>query len=235
MPKRQALVFVDPATAQPRPLTWTAVDVTVEYTEPLLGTVPRDPDVYARYLAPRAPDTERGAEEIATVEAAPEDEPLGPAWTGFHRDEEGYFVYDYFVAGHLRESALELKDALQIPALRSYVEQYLVITPRRLRFQWPPGFHPDPELPHLERSLRARTRQGPRITIVRSDYVPAGTRLHFRLHLLTNAHFSWDVVRTLFTGQWRGMGQWRNGGWGRYDVVGWEPVTGEGVVPDRRR
>jgi len=25
MPKREALVFVDPATAQPRPLTWTAV------------------------------------------------------------------------------------------------------------------------------------------------------------------------------------------------------------------
>ena len=74
--------------------------------------------------------------------------------------------------GFLKESGNTLKDQLGIRNLRSKIDQYIYILPRRIHFaKKPDGV--------LERPLRAMTMQGPRVALTRSDMVKAGTRLEF--------------------------------------------------------
>lgn len=68
------------------------------------------------------------------------------------------------------------------------------------------------------------TMQGPRVTVVRSDYVDAGTKFTARLILLDNysakekkAEITADVLREILSyGRFRGLGQFRNGSYGRF-------------------
>jgi hypothetical protein len=191
-------------------LPWSHAEVEITFAEELLGTVPKDPAVYASYIASLTKATaEAQAEELTTVpQNAEQIERRG--WTGFHTDATGAFVYDYWVMGHLREMALALRHHLQVPGLRSKVEAAVFVTPRRLYLQ--PG--PD----HVvERPLRAYTPQGPQVSLVRSDACAPGTRLTFGLDLLDGMEVTWPILATLLDyGSRRGMGQWRSGGWGRY-------------------
>ena len=72
-----------------------------------------------------------------------------------------------------------------------------------------------PGLEVLERPLRASTPQGERVTLVRSDSVPVGTTLEFTLRVL-------GAIRRKVLEEWfgyglfRGLCQWRNGGYGRF-------------------
>lgn len=68
---------------------------------------------------------------------------------------------------------------------------------------------------YLQRSLRAKTAQGPRITIAKSEVVEAGAKLKFRLKVMKNSALTKDVLTKLFSyGEMVGLGQWRNSGWG---------------------
>jgi len=214
-----------------KPLGWEVATVTVTFTEPLLGTVPKDPEIWSTYVRDRAiaavakqPGSETKiaeiVEEVDTVpEAAPVDEETR-GWTSFHSDGDGPFVYNYFIQGHLRDSAATLAKNLGIQALRSKLEKAVLIRPRRLHLAMAG------DLTTVERPLRAMTPQGPRVTLVRSDAAPVGTTLTFRVYLLQlrQAELTWDVIWTLFAyGANRGMGQWRNGGWGLYTWTHTEP------------
>lgn len=69
----------------------------------------------------------------------------------------------------------------------------------------------------LQRSLRAMTAQGPRITLAKSEVVPAGASLEFNLKVMKNSPLTEDALNTLFIyGQMTGLGQWRNSGKGSF-------------------
>lgn len=188
--------------------------VTWTFTEPLLGTVPKDRQVYASYIATKEP--EKGtppadrAGEVETVTEAVSDEDRG--WTGFHADDRGDFLYDYAIQGYLREAANAVKEQLGIKNLRSKIENCVWVGPRRIYLQGTRSPQP------LERPLRAMTAQGPRVTLRRSDQYPAGTTLTFAVKLMANKEVTWDgvLVPLLDLGQLRGYGQWRTGGYGRF-------------------
>lgn len=73
---------------------------------------------------------------------------------------------------------------------------------------------------NVERPLRAMTAQGPRITVVRSDLIPADRELTFHVHVLKGAGISKALLMDVLSyGQYQGLGQWRSGGYGRFDVV----------------
>ena len=98
---------------------------TLTLVEPMLGTVPKDREIYATYIASKAPD---GAadDEVETVTEDLE----AKGWTGFHSDDNGLFVYDYLVKGFLKEAGNTLKEQLSVKALRSKLDQFVFVAPR---------------------------------------------------------------------------------------------------------
>ncbi len=195
-------------------MKFTLHEVKITLKEPLLGTIPKNPDVYAAYIAgkkdtkgePLIPTDAMAAEEIATV---PDAEKAG--WTGFHTDEAGCFMYNYALLGFLKEAGNTLKDQVGIKALKSKIDQFVFVEPRRIRLKAAPDGV-------LERSLRAMTMQGPRVTLVRSDYIDAGTEIVATIRVLHNKEINKDIVREILTyGQYRGLGQFRNGSYGQFD------------------
>lgn len=76
-----------------------------------------------------------------------------------------------------------------------------------------------------QRSLRAQTAQGPRITLAKSEVVPAGASLSFTLKVLKGSKLTQEVLEKLFSyGECVGLGQWRSSGRGmfKYEL---SPVT----------
>lgn len=192
------------------------LDLKLVLTEPQLGTVPKDPSVYATYIADKTTEAKK-AEEVETV---PEDVDKTEArgWTGFHSDEKGLFIYDYMILGFLKNSGNVLKDQLAIKNLRSKIDSYVFCFPRRIHFKRDGKniLKPDDV---IERPLRAQTMQGPRVTLVRSDCVFAGAMLEFQLQVLDGPVSVKKIKEMLEYGKMKGLGQFRNGSYGRFVVV----------------
>jgi len=194
-------------------------DVEFVLTEPILGTVPKDPEIYKNYIATKKnskgelliPCDDMIDEEVATVPVDVDVEKAG--WTGFHSDENGCFLYNYAIMGFLKESGNTLKEQLGIKGLRSKIDQYVFVEPRRIYLKAKPDGW-------LERPLRAMTRQGPRVTLVRSDYISEGTKFSVKIRVLENKEIKENVLREILEyGQYRGLGQFRNGSYGQFVFV----------------
>ena len=194
----------------------TQFDVTVRLLTEMLGTVPKDKAIYKTYIESKKP-VENKEDESATVPEIEE-----KAWTGFHSDDKGLFVYDYYVKGFFKHSGNVQKEHVKIKALRSKLDDFLFVTPRRVYLD---RAEPDGV---LERPLRAMTPKGMRVTLARSDYVGAGLEFSFTLTALKHKDINWPQVipDLLEYGLLMGFGQWRNGGYGRFEVVKCEEQQG---------
>lgn len=73
---------------------------------------------------------------------------------------------------------------------------------------------------YCERPLRASTPQGERVSIAKSENVPAGSTAEFEIECL-DPGLEAMVRECLNYGTKRGLGQWRNSGKGRYE---WEEL-----------
>ena len=70
-------------------------EIELTLTEPMLGTTPKDPEIYKSYIASKAPEPENVEDEIESVQATEE-----RGWTGFHLAPNGTpFLYDFDGAG----------------------------------------------------------------------------------------------------------------------------------------
>ena len=81
--------------------------------------------------------------------------------------------------------------------------------------------HPDKSINYLERSLRASTAQGPRISLARSEQVTAGTYMKFTItSFLPSTSLNLKKLKDLLSiGKQFGMSNWRNAGNGSFTVV----------------
>lgn len=82
----------------------------------------------------------------------------------------------------------------------------------------------DGNLPTYTRPVRADTMQGPRVTLVCSEFVPAGTEGYMTIRLLNPADYD-AMLETLDYKEYVGMLQWRGGGKG---TMIWTPATPDG-------
>lgn len=183
--------------------------VTLTLTEPLLGTVPRV-DVYQKFVETKKPDT------VLEDESTTIDETEAKGWTGFHRDDTGLFLYDYQIKGMLKELArvaFPKDNVASLKAVVSKIEQFVYVRPRRVYL----GVTTADDT--LERPLRAQTMQGPRVTVVRSDTIAAGRTITFEVHILPGPIKAYHLDAILQIGEYRGIGQWRSGGYGRFTYV----------------
>jgi hypothetical protein len=185
--------------------------IRITLTEDMLGTVPKDKEVYKTYIETKKPD-DNGEDESQTIEEIEE-----KGWTGFMSDEKGLFVWDYYVKGFLKHAGNVLKETVKAKALRSKIDDFVFVFPRRIYFgkNQPDGV--------FERPLRAQTMRGPRVTLARSDYISAGSQFEFEIKLYPpHKEITEELIKTLLDyGQYMGFGQFRNGSFGRfsYEIV----------------
>lgn len=185
--------------------------ITLTFTEPLLGTVPKDPEIYSSHVMSKAAlSDEQIAEELRSIEVVEE-----KGWTGFHQDDGHPFLYDYVLKGFLKDACGMLRRATgtrssKLNAYKKVIDGLVFVEPRKIPLELK-----DQKLGVLERPLRAQTAQGERVALARSDYAPAGTEITFELTILGQVPMTL-LEEWLDYGKLRGLGQWRNGGYGAF-------------------
>jgi len=183
--------------------------------EDILGSWPADRDLYTHYVAAKAPNDLLKADE---TDAFP-DRAEGCGQTVFPQDETGYYLMDYHIKGFMKEAGNVLKDQLQITGMRAKLDNLAFIKPRRIYFHRMNGDLVTEYDDIKERSLRCNTAQGPRTSLAASELIKAPVYLEFELWLLDNdKDVDWEGLFWLLEyGQLKGLGQWRNGGWGAFE------------------
>lgn len=183
--------------------------VVLTFVEPLLGTIPLNKSIYGDYIA-QVIDGKDPLDEIETVEEATE-----KGTTGFHKVDGQPIIYDYAVKGMFKDAAGMLRrvpgtQSQKLTAYKKIIDGLVFIAPRRIPLRL------NGEIEILERPLRAQTAQGERVSLARSECAPMGSTLAFSVTVLGKDVTEQTLREWLDYGQLRGMGQWRNGGYGRY-------------------
>lgn len=188
----------------------TQYKVWITFTEPLLGTVPMNKELYADYITTKLPDGNGDAsDELATVEEMTE-----KGTTGFHRLDGAPIIYDYVIKGFFKDAASMLRrvpdtKSSKMTAYKRVIDGLVFIRPRQIEIT---AFG---AVSILERPLRAQTAQGERVALARSEMLPDGSEIEFVIDLL-DAKLEPAVREWLDYGSRRGLGQWRNGGYGTF-------------------
>lgn len=207
----------------------TKIKCKVTLTEEMLGSAPANKEIYSEYIAKNNPNGVDDSEVVA-VEAADNGE---KGITVFPRDNEGNAsLFDYQIKGFFKDACgiLRMCDDTasgKVKAYKKCIDGAIFVSPRMIRLNIPEGMG----IGYCERPLRAETMQGPRVSLAKSETVPAGTTFEFEVeilkHDLTNAVKEW-----LEYAEKRGFGQWRNSGKGRATVA-YEVVSDKGKVKDK--
>lgn len=196
-----------------------SLKVKLTLLEPQLGTIPKDQKVFSDHVFEKKNELlEKHGEEVTTV---PLDDALDDlekrGYTGFHQDKDGLFVYDYMIRGFLKEAGNTLKTALNLKNVKSKIDNFVFVFPRRIHFKAPKGCFIIKPHGVIERPLRAMTAMGPRVTLAKSDYVVDGCFLEAEIKIIDNTEITpKKIVTILEYGELKGLGQFRNGSYGRF-------------------
>lgn len=195
---------------------WDRYELTFELTAPVLGTMPKDRNVYERYVMDQAKTEMEKTRATEDVDKVPE-EVESKGWTGFYTDDgtpDGNPVLmDYQFKGFLKNAGNVLKGALRVKNLRSHINDTVFVHPRMIVLaEKPDGV--------LERPLRAMTMQGPRVSLMRSDQIDPGKQYKLELQVLEGSVVTEQVLKDILSyGELQGLLQWRNAGYGRFKIV----------------
>ncbi len=191
--------------------------VTLRTTDPMLGTASANPELYREFIESKRPESVEApptseADDLPTVA-----EEMQRGTTVFLRGDDGKpYAPGYWVKGLFKEACSSLRRvkgtlSAGLKAHRKVIDGLIFVVERQLPLQLPEGG----DLTICERPLRARTPQGERVSLARSEQAPAGTKITFTLVLLKPT-LEDNVREWLDYGQWRGLGQWRNSSKGAF-------------------
>lgn len=189
----------------------------ITFTEPILGTLPSNEEIFTEFIGSKAPDASTLEEEVAALGA---DAVTEKGTTVFAKDESGVpYLYDYHIKGLFKAAAGALKrvpgtESSKVKAYKKIIDQLIFTYPRRIMFE---NYK---SIGSLERPLRAQTMQGDRVALAKSELIPAGATLTFDVGLFDPSHESL-VKEWLDYGAFSGLGQWRNASYGRFT---WEEI-----------
>ncbi len=167
-------------------------------------------ELYADYIATKLPDGNGDAsDELAAVEEMTE-----KGTTDFHRLDGAPIIYDYVIKGFFKDAArccdgFLIRSPPEMTAYKKIIDGLVFIRPRQIPIT---AFG---AVSILERPLRAQTAQGERVALARSEMLPDGSEIEFVIDLL-DAKLELAVREWLDYGSRRGLGQWRNGGYGTF-------------------
>jgi len=196
----------------------------IRFTEDALGTCPGDSEVYANFIASKAPDAATMEEEVTAFGA---DEVAAKGMTVFAKDADGHpYLYNYMIRGFYKSAAAACKKITgtksnkdNLKAHKKAVDNWIHVYPRQLFITHEDGtLVESSELGNCQRPLRASTAQGERVSLASSESVPAGTCITFETYILDESLDKY-IKEWLSFGRLNGLCQWRNSGKGSFVVV----------------
>lgn len=188
------------------------IKVKITFIEEILGMSPSNPEIYKKYIASKSADATKIEEEVAALGV---DEVVEKERTVFPKNADGELcMWDYQVKGFFKDTIGMLRyvkttKSSKLTAYKKKVDGLLFISPRMIEFE------NIIDIGDCQRPLRASTPQGERIAIAVSDTINAGATLTFTITLFDES-LEPVVVECLDYGKYRGMGQWRNSGKGKF-------------------
>lgn len=199
------------------------IRVRLTFINPILGSSNANPEIHSEFIASKAPDAPKRAEEI---EALGITEVEKKETTVFPRTADGKpCLWDYQVRGFFKHACGMLRnvpntESGKIKAYKKYIDGLVFVKERKIPFQF------EGEMSVLQRPLRGQTAQGERICLAASEMIPEGSQVEFTVVLLKPDLEK--VVREWFDyGYYNGCGSWRNAGFGAYL---WEELDDKGNV-----
>lgn len=192
------------------------IKVRITTTEEMLGTASANPEIHSEFIASKAPDAPKMAEEVEAVGA---EEVFEKAMTVFPKVNGSPIMWDYQWKGFFKDTCSSLRkvtgtESSKIKAFKKEIDGLIFVEPRAIPITF------EGEMGVCQRPLRGQTPQGERIALASSESIPAGATMEFTITcMLDNQEAA--VREWLDYGKWRGIGQWRNSGKGRFT---WEEV-----------
>ena len=181
--------------------------VELEFTEPLLGTLPGDEKLAEEYVQSKHPDGVQKDEQESVAEE------MKKSSSYFARnDKKKPILWDYQIKGFFKDACSMMRRVTQIDELKAHkkiIDGLIFVAPRQIELKL------SDELSFTERPLRISTPKGDRTALARSETAPAGTKIQIEIILL-KPDLKKYVLNWLDYGQLRGLGQWRNSGMGRF-------------------
>lgn len=194
----------------------TKVHVKLTSTDDLLGTSSGNPELHREFIASKAPDAAKMEEEVASlgVEAVEE-----KSMTVFPKMADGTpYLWDYQIRGFFKEICGAMRGipgtkSSKVKAYKKKVDNTIFVEPREI----PLDLH-GMKIADCQRPLRASTMQGERIALANSEVCPQGTTCEFDVLCMVDEDA--DMLREwLEYGKYKGIGQWRNSGKGRFEFT----------------
>lgn len=186
--------------------------VRITFTEGVLGTCAANEEIYAEFIASKAPDAATMEEEIEQFGTQAVQE---KGMTVFPKTDDGTpFFYDYQIKGFLKGACSFLRtvkgtEASKIKAYKKAIDGNIFVYPRKIEIQ------NAGTIGKCERPLRAQTMQGERVSLACSEEINAGAFIEFEVKLYNDEHIGL-LTEALDYGEDSGIGQWRNSGKGRF-------------------
>lgn len=189
--------------------------VKITLIEPILGSSPSNKEIFSDFIASQSPDAMTREEEIEAIGVQAVGE---KGTTIFPRLEDGTpFLWDYQVRGFFKSAcdALNMAEpSKKLTAYKKKIDKLVFIRERKIPYNVPK----DSEIEYLQRPLRGQTAQGERVALAKSEMLPSGTTAEFEIFTLQDDLLN-RIKDWLDYGKLNGLGQWRNGSYGRFE---WE-------------
>ena len=194
---------------------------------PILGTQPANYNIRTTYIASKAPTDALREEELSEFDLDSDENGV----TVFTRNKRGQLcLMAHHLNGFFKEALKATATQVNIAAIKGKIDTLVFPEPRFIPLKRNGEALTD-EDEMLERPLRAETPKGPRTALQSSEMVNDPWEIEFELSLLPNKGtakseaLTWDAIEVaLQYGQFRGLGQWRNAGYGKFRF---ERVDGE--------
>lgn len=207
------------------------IHVRVKFIEPILGTAPKNEDIYRDFIGSKAPDATSIEDEVAALGV---DEVAEKGMTVFPRNAYGQpIIWDYQVKGFFKDACgmlsriggkdettgkkKKVNESSKLTAYKKVIDGLIFVQPRQIPIIF------NGEMGICQRPLRAQTMQGERVALAMSEEIPAGAEIRFDVICLADENEA-AVLEWLDYGILRGLGQWRNSGKGRF---GYEILDGK--------
>ena len=193
------------------------LEIMCTFIEPLLGTAPSDKNIYQTYIQGVANGAGNGNGHDDELDSLPVMDDKGR--TVFHRNAEGKpILYDYQIKGFLKDACsmqmrFEVSESKKLKAYKKIIDGLVFVWPRQIEIIMPEGM----EVGVLERPLRAQTAMGERVALASSESIAEGAKVVFEVESMNRNTVTKELIKEWFNyGRYRGLGQWRNGSFGRF-------------------
>jgi hypothetical protein len=189
--------------------------VRCKLTHEALGMSPSDVDIYNGFVANKVAK-EQAAEEGTHIHPTAEDVEKRRTIFPVMADGKTPCILRHQILGMFKDACGMLRRAddtfsKDLKAFKKEIDGLIGVAPDFIPIKLPKG----EAVGNCDRSLRAETAQGPRITLASSVTVPAGSTFEFEVKLL-KSDLEKYVLEWLDYGEFRGFGGWRNSGKGRF-------------------